>query len=310
MEKFRQPILSTHQECIPAHKMPDYLPATAHQPIGQSVNSQVQVQIFRHRTTLQNLTIPAVAEPLLVLVVSGAAIVEERVGEEDWISNAVTTDDFFLTMSPVPYEMRWQTASDGGFEVIHVYLSQGLLDLAARDVFAGHGGTMRLREASGERDDEISRLMRSLYHEMTSSEQASSLYLQGVAQALAVHLVRGYGDSIDSSTRMNALPAYKLHRAIAAMHAGLDSAFNLGRLSSEASMSISHFSRMFRKATGRSPSQYFIHMRMEVARQLLLESDLSILNVALNVGYASPSHFAQVFRRHTGVTPREYRHRS
>lgn len=309
MEKFRQPIRSSDQARIPAHKMPDYLPATAHQPIDQSVSSQVQVQLFRHRTTRQNLRIPAVAEPLLVLVVSGAAVVEERVGEEEWTSNAVTADDFFLTMSPIPYEMRWQAESEDGFEVIHVYLSQGLLDLAARDVFAGHAGLMRLREVSGERDPEISRFMRSLYHEMTSSEHASAVYLQGVAQALAVHLVRAYGDANEPPTRANALPAYKLHRAIAAMQAGLDSPFSLGRLSSEADMSVSHFSRMFRKATGRSPSQYFIHMRMEVARQLLLESDLSIISIALNVGYASPSYFAQLFRRHTGVTPREYRHR-
>jgi AraC family transcriptional regulator len=290
--------------------MPDYLPAAAHQPIGQSFDSQVQVQLFRHRTTRQTLTIPAVAEPLLVWVVSGAAVVEERVGEEDWVSNAVTADDFFLTMSPVPYEMRWQTESDGGFEVMHVYLSEGLLDLAARDVLAGHGGAVRLQEVSEERDPEISRLMRSLYHEMTSTEQASALYVRGVAQALAVHLVRAYGESSDPFTRMNALPAHKLHNAIASMQAGLDSAFSLDRLSSEAGMSISHFSRMFRKATGRSPSQYFIHMRMELARQLLLASDLSILNIALNVGYASPSHFSQIFRRHTGITPREYRHHS
>ena len=237
-------------------------------------------------------------------------MIEERVGEEAWTTSAVTADDFFLTMSPVPYEMRWQTDGDGGFEVIHVYLSLGLLDLAARDVFAGNSGTLRLREVSGERDPEVSRFVRSLYHELTSREQTSALYLEGVANALAVHLVRTYGEGSESSPRNNALPAYKLHRAITAMHAGLSDALSLGKLSADASMSVSHFSRLFRKATGRSPSQYFIHMRMEVACQLLLESDLSIINVALNVGYDSPSHFAQLFRRHTGVTPREYRRRS
>jgi AraC family transcriptional regulator len=307
METLKQVPRSNHHERIPAHKMPDYLPAAAHRPVGQHLNAEVQVQIFRHHSTSQSLTIPAVAEPLLVLIISGAAIVEERAVNEAWAANAVAADDFFLTMSPTPYEMRWQTESHGGFEVVHVYLSQRLLDLPARDISAGQCGAVRLREVSGERDHEISGLMRSLYHEITSSERASPLYLQGVGQALAVHLVRSYRDTDAPSHPINALPAYKLHRAIATLHAELDSEFSLVRLASEAGMSISHFSRMFRKATGQSPSQYFIHLRMEMARQLLLESDLSVLRVALDVGYTSPSHFAQIFKRHTCITPREYR---
>lgn len=310
MATLGQPSRSDHHERIPAHKMPDYLPATAHQPFGQSLNSQVQVQIFRHRTTQQSLMIPAVAEPLLVLIVSGAAVIEERIGNEEWTATPVAAGDFFLTTSPLPYEMRWQTQSDGGFEVMHVYLSQHLLDLAARDIVSCPDGVPRLREVSGERDPEVTGLMRSLYHEVTSNPQASSLYLQGVGQALAVHLARRYGDGSEPSKRMNALPAYKLHKAVATLQTGMGSAFSLDRLASEAGMSVSHFSRLFKKATGRSPSQYFIHLRMETARELLLESDLSILNVALEVGYASPSYFAQLFRRHTGITPREYRHRS
>jgi AraC family transcriptional regulator len=228
MATLGQPSRSDHHERIPAHKMPDYLPATAHQPFGQSLNSQVQM----------------------------------------------------------------------------------LLDLAARDIVSCPDGVQRLREVSGERDPEVTELMKSLYHEVTSNSQASSLYLQGVGQALAVHLARRYGDGSEPSKRMSALPAYKLHRAIATLQTGMGSAFSLDRMASEAGMSVSHFSRLFKKATGRSPSQYFIHLRMETARELLLESDLSILCVALEVGYASPSYFAQLFRRHTGITPREYRHRS
>ncbi|SEI54078.1 helix-turn-helix transcriptional regulator [Pseudomonas sp. NFR16] len=300
--------------------MPDYLPMGAHQPVGEQLESQVQIQLFRHRSVGQTLTVPAVAEPLLVLVLSGAAQVQERAIDEQWTATAVAADDFFLTMSPEPYEMRWQTEHEAGFEVVHVYLSQRLLDLAARDVFSsGHGavrlrevsgghGAVRLREVSGGHDELLARLVRSLLQEMTSKPRASVLYLESIGQALAVHLVRCYSDDGGSLSRANALPAYKLHRAIETMRDGLDKAFDLGRLASQASMSVSHFSRLFSKATGRSPSRYFIHLRMETARQLLLESDLSILEVALEVGYASPSHFAQVFKRYSGVTPREYRH--
>ncbi len=294
---------------IPAHKMPDYFPAEARLLTGHHLDSDVQVQIFRHRNTTRSLAIPAVAEPLLVLVVTGAALVEERVGDQEWMAHAVVADDFFLTTSQVPYEMRWQRKSEADFEVVHVYLSQRLLDLAARDISVGVR-EFRLQEISGGRDLEIAKLVRSLFDEMTSDRRASAMYLQGIGQALAVHLVRRYRDETGSPRQAHALPVYKLHQAVEAMRRNLDREFNLARLATDAGMSLSHFSRTFRKATGVAPSQYFIHLRMERARQLLLESDASIISIALDVGYNNPSHFTHVFKRHVGVTPRDYRESS
>jgi AraC family transcriptional regulator len=46
---------------------------------------------------------------------------------------------------------------------------------------------------------------------------------------------------------------------------------------------------------------------MNRARQLLLETDRSVIDIGLEVGYSSPSHFSQVFRREIGVTPSDYR---
>lgn len=72
-------------------------------------------------------------------------------------------------------------------------------------------------------------------------------------------------------------------------------------------MSEFHFSRLFKKATGLSPSRYFIRQRVEKARLLLQETDTSIIEIGMSVGYSSPSHFAQVFRRETGLPPSHYR---
>ncbi|MDA7001708.1 helix-turn-helix domain-containing protein, partial [Agrobacterium salinitolerans] len=82
---------------------------------------------------------------------------------------------------------------------------------------------------------------------------------------------------------------------------------NLAEIAEIAGMSAFHFSRLFKKATGLSPSRYFIRLRMTRAQQLLQETDLSIIRVGFAVGYSSPSHFSQVFRRETGLLPSHYR---
>lgn len=270
-------------------------------------DADVQLQLYTHHSTHRPLLVPAVAEPLLVLVLAGSARVQEREIGGEWLESAVSADDFFLTMSPEPYEMRWHAHSDEGFQVAHIYLSQRLLDLAAREVLTGRTEALSLRDASGVRDEQVSRLIRFLHLEMTRPGQASPLYIHGIAQALAVHLVRHYRDEQASIRPANALPAYKLQRVIEWMQAGIATDFSLAALALEADMSEFHFSRMFRKATGQAPSQYFIQLRMDEARRLLLNSQMSIIDIALEVGYSSPSHFAHLFKRHAGVTPGAYR---
>jgi AraC family transcriptional regulator len=83
--------------------------------------------------------------------------------------------------------------------------------------------------------------------------------------------------------------------------------FSLDRLASQAGLSKFHFQRLFKAATGIAPSRYHINLRINEARRLLRETKMSVLNVALEVGYADPSHFAQLFRRETGLSPSNYR---
>jgi AraC family transcriptional regulator len=265
------------------------------------------VQIFNREREEDNFIVPAVAEPLLVWVISGKAAVQEREPGGDWQSNEVAKGDFFLTTSAQPYEMRWKVSGAEPFEVMHIYLGIPLLEKAIHEVSGGSVQAIRLREVSGGRDEGLSVLLEQVRLELTG-RQASPLYLQGLSQCIAIHLARNYLDSsADDIVRRNALPAYKLRRVIAAMEADLAGDFHLGRLAEIAGMSEYHFSRLFKKAAGHSPSQFFIRLRMARARQLLVETDQSVIDIGLEVGYGSPSHFSQVFKREVGVTPTQYR---
>ena len=251
---------------------------------------------------------PAVAEPLIVWILSGSGVIEEREFGGTWISSNVKVGDFFLTNSDTPYEMRWHVTGPCRFEVMHLYLGLPIFEQAVAEIFGVPSEAVQIRDVSGEQDRNFSFLLEQIRGELTSGYDPSPLFIQGIAQSMAVHLVRNYAVLLETRcSPRNALPAFKLRRVTELMASQLDRVFSLSQLAQEADMSVSHFSRLFKKATSFSPSQYFIQLRVKEAQRLLRETDRSVIDIGLDIGYSSPSHFAQVFRRAVGVSPTEYR---
>jgi len=266
------------------------------------------VQIFTRRPVQDSLLIPAVPEPLIVWVVSGSALVEERQIEGEWMANEVRAGEFFLQTSPRPCELRWRTLTSEPFRVMHVYLGLPLMRRAAIDVHGPESPLVPLREVSGAADEVVAGQMGLLRNELLERRVPSTMLVQGLASSLAVHLVRAYASGTrHPATPHGGLPAFKIHRVLAAMQERIDQELDLKRLAKAAQLSDAHFSRAFKKSTGFSPSQYLARLRMERARRLLRETETPIVEIGLEVGYASPSHFAQVFRKEVGVLPSDYR---
>lgn len=77
-------------------------------------------------------------------------------------------------------------------------------------------------------------------------------------------------------------------------------------LAEQVNLSTSAFSQLFRQVAGRSPYQFVKEMRLDRARELLLEGRLGVVDVSRTVGYTSASHFIKEFRGRFGTTPRDY----
>jgi len=91
------------------------------------------------------------------------------------------------------------------------------------------------------------------------------------------------------------------------VEARLGEDLSLLRLSSVAGQSPGHFSRAFKQSMGVPPHRHLLERRLARARALLEGTDLPVLRVALDVGFASQAHFTTAFRKSAGCTPWRYR---
>ncbi|EPX79055.1 Transcriptional regulator [Litoreibacter arenae DSM 19593] len=99
----------------------------------------------------------------------------------------------------------------------------------------------------------------------------------------------------------------KLSRVIQMMEINVEEPISPSLLAKEVGMSTRQLERLFRRYLNRSPKRYYMEIRLQKARNLLMQTDMSVINVALACGFASPSHFSKCYRAHYDTTP--YRER-
>lgn len=103
------------------------------------------------------------------------------------------------------------------------------------------------------------------------------------------------------------LPPHALKRVTAYIDANLARAIRVDHLAAEAGLSPFHFIRAFKQSVGSTPHQFVVARRIDRARQLLLETRMAVLDIALATGFADHSHFSRHFHRVMGASPRQYR---
>ncbi len=99
----------------------------------------------------------------------------------------------------------------------------------------------------------------------------------------------------------------KLVGIIDQMEKNLEEPLSPSLLARQAGLSTRQLERLFRRYLDRSPKRYYLELRLKKARSLLLQTDMSVINVALACGFSSPSHFSKCYRAFYGRTP--YRER-
>ena len=157
---------------------------------------------------------------------------------------------------------------------------------------------------------------------MTTAGGTSSidLMLKLIAQDSSEELANAVADQLiyssirtDQDTQRLSVPTRigvrhpKLSQVIQMMEANIEEPISPSILAKNVGMSTRQLERLFRRYLNRSPKRYYMELRLQKARNLLMQTDMSVINVALACGFASPSHFSKCYRSHYDTTP--YRER-
>ena len=214
----------------------------------------------------------------------------------------VVEGDIVITPAQVAHRSCWNAEHD--FIVIAI-----ASDVFARAVDESAGpSNIELLPHFATSDGLVLQIGLALKGVLENNPQGSRLYAETMANALAVHLLQHYSARQPILRDYNGgLSRHQLRQVIDYINGHLDRDLGLAELAKIVQMSPHYFTRLFKQSTGLTPHQYVIRHRVERARALLLNGELTIAEVAYTVGFANQSHLNRHLKRLLGVTPRHIR---
>jgi len=188
--------------------------------------------------------------------------------------------------------IHWENLAGMREEFPNILMSSNLFAID-RDRFTCSGGNSSLD------------MMLQIIAQQQSPELAAA-----VSEMFIMERIRDHHDTQRIPLRLhlgNSQP--KLIEAVALMEANLEETISLDDLAQYVGVSRRQLERLFQKHLKCVPSRYYLELRLNRARQLLLQTNLSIIDVSLACGFVSAPHFSKCYRDFFGIPPREERRR-
>ena len=212
--------------------------------------------------------------------------------------------DFCITPAQMPFFCRW----DSDDRLLQIRITDRFMAQVATEALAIDPARLEVIPTFRTRDPQLEAIAMLVLTELKQENLGNRLYIDSLANVLAVQLLRQYSASKPPlSVYEGGLPQRQLQQILEYIHAHLERDIKLADLAGSIGMSQFHFSHLFKQSIGTSPYQYLLQQRIERAKQLLKQTDRSIVDIALECGFNSHSHLSKQFRQLTGMTPKSYR---
>lgn len=231
---------------------------------------------------------------------AGPAERPERAGEKAMTLSLVHLDVALAIETPAPNVRR--SAGDGSsFRVSAKRLARVSVE-TDREAGAGEFSDPVMRRLS----DALAAT--EVAHHPHSAILADALRLAILTRRASRQTAAGRNEADGERCRsVRSLQKWRLRRVLQYVDENLAGKVTLQHLAAVAGLSRMHFAAQFRVAVGMRPHEYLLNRRIERAQELLRRADVSLVDVALTVGFQTQAHFTTVFKRFVGDTPYQWR---
>ncbi|WP_432945532.1 AraC family transcriptional regulator [Kribbella sp. CA-253562] len=249
----------------------------------------------------EEVCLPPIGDQHLVLVTEGDVLMESH-ADGAWRSARYTPGQIGLTAPGRSTRLRWRSRT-ARTTTLHLYLPGELMQRVALELWDRDDTEARQPDALAITDPVVEQVLLGMASAATA--QLDDLYAESAAEFLAVHLHTRYGGMPPVAGPRH--DDARVRKAIELMRDNLHQPLTLADIAGEVWLSVYHFLRVFKAATGQTPRRYLTSLRIEAARRHLAESDALIGEVARRCGFSSPAHLSSAFTRETGMSPSAYR---
>lgn len=213
--------------------------------------------------------------------------------------------DISITPAKMPFFARW----DGEDRYLQIRIASQFIQTVARETIDINSDRLELIPEFRTRDRQLEAIGMMLLAELEQENLGGRLYVESLANVLAVHLIRQYATNKPQPIPIyeGGLPQRQLVQVLEYINEHLSFDIKLADLAAMLDMSQFHFSHLFKQSIGTPPYQYLLQQRVERAKQLLKQSDARVVDIALECGFNSHSHLSKQFREFVGMTPTAYR---
>jgi AraC family transcriptional regulator len=239
--------------------------------------------------------------PTVVLCTAGRTQARIQSGREQ---ECVVLAPDRLCVASAGYEIE-RISWSGAHEMLIVELCPSRLQ-----PLMGHDdrlGKVHISQQFAIEDRQLSALLTTMLAEVEAGCPAGHLYGESLSLALATYLLNRYpARAPGREARMLKLSPAQVQRLRDYVQTHLSRELTLAELAGVVRLSANHFTVLFKNTVGFTPHQYVLRERIRAGMRLLASGRVSIVEVALTLGFSSQSHFTMVFRGAIGLTPRQY----